>query len=164
MSRDSLALLLTGLVIGLAPEQGRATEPAPTETQVRFFETNIRPVLAEHCYQCHGPSKQKADLRLDKRQAILKGGESGPTVTIGDPKKSLLIQAVRHENDALQMPPSKKLTDRQIADLTQWVRTGLFFPPERAAGTFWAFVPPADPPVPAVKDVAWPASPLDRFV
>src|SRR4051812_6309335 len=103
MRRNCLALVLSGVVIGLATGRGRATDQVSVAEQVRFFETNVRPVLAERCYQCHGPTKQKADLRLDRREGILKGGESGPAVVPGHPEKSLLIRAIRHENGVAKM-------------------------------------------------------------
>src|SRR3954468_3232064 len=67
--------------------------------QAEFFETKVRPVLAEQCFKCHGAEKQKADLRLDSREAILKGADTGPVVVLGDPAKSSLIKSIRHEND-----------------------------------------------------------------
>jgi cytochrome c553 len=153
-----------------------AGEPAPQ--QARFFETTIRPLLAEHCVKCHGPDKQKAGLRLDSQAAILKGSSSGPVVVAGQPEKSLLIRAVRYETappkDSEEkirgMPPDRKLTDREIADLTRWVKMGLPFPTgpgvavKGHARDPWAYKSPIDPPVPSVKNTAWPRSPLDRFI
>ena len=82
----------TILLFSFLAEYGRAGDVSPTPEQVRFFETSIRPLLADHCYKCHGPAKQKANLRLDSRQAILKGGESGSVIVAGQPEKSLLIK------------------------------------------------------------------------
>lgn len=169
MVRSPLAWFLTGPLLLLASKNGFGGERPPTPEQVRFFETSIRPVLAEHCYRCHGPAKQKAGLRLDSREHLLKGSSEGPIVAVGQPEKSRLIQAVRHEDPSLKMPPDKKLTDRQIADLARWIKMGMPYPPERATApkteeTFWAFKAPVDPPLPAVKDAAWPRSPLDHFV
>ena len=70
-----------------------------------FFEMRIRPLLAEHCYSCHGEEKQKGHLRLDSRAAMLKGGESGPAIVPGQPGQSRLMEAVRYQNPDLQMPP-----------------------------------------------------------
>jgi cytochrome c553 len=145
----------------------RAEEPLPE--QVRFFETRVRPILATHCQKCHGAKKQRGDLRLDSREAILRGGDSGPAAVVGEPDKSLLLRAVRHTDADLKMPPDMKLSDRDIADLARWVKLGLPFPaayavksPDGAA--HWAFRPPAEPPVPPVKNTAWPRSDLDRFI
>src|SRR5687767_10597891 len=99
---------------------------APPEG-IEFFEKRIRPVLAEHCYECHSATskKVKGELLLDTRESVLKGGENGPAIVPGDPEKSLLIKAVRYADADLQMPPKdKKLTSSQIADLEAWVKMG----------------------------------------
>ncbi|MGE5195558.1 MAG: PSD1 and planctomycete cytochrome C domain-containing protein [Deltaproteobacteria bacterium] len=149
-------------------------EPAgrvePTAEQVRHYETSVRPLLVEHCQKCHGEKKQFAGLRLDSRAAILSGGDSGPAIVPEKPAESLLIRAVRQVDDDLKMPPKSKLTDRQIADLVRWVEMGAPFPVAAKAAApnrdpnHWAFQPPVDPPVPAVKNAAWPKSPLDNFI
>jgi mono/diheme cytochrome c family protein len=141
----------------------------PAAADDRFFETRIRPLLAEHCYRCHGPERQKSDLRLDSPDAIRRGGATGdPLVVAGEPDKSLLIKAVRHADPALSMPPKKKLADRDIADLERWVKAGAALPAPatggRADGAHWAFVPPVDHPPPAVKDAGWVKTPIDRFI
>jgi hypothetical protein len=163
--------LLAGLWLGPVAAVGPAAEGPPTPEQVRFFESSIRPLLAENCYKCHGPDRHKSDLRLDSAEGIRKGGTSGtPLIVPGQPEQSLLIKAVGYQDESLRMPPRGKLSARQIADLTRWVRIGAPYPPSapgdaRATGRgFWAFQPPADPPVPVVRDTAWPRSPLDRFV
>ncbi len=147
----------------------RAQSPQKT-ADIRFFETRIRPLLANRCYRCHGEKKQRGDLRVDSPASLKKGGASGSAVVIpGQPEKSLLIQAVRHLNDDLRMPPGKKLTKQEIADLAHWVKTGALFPDsgkvaKNQGSQHWAFQPPQDPPVPDVKDKTWPQSPLDHFV
>src|SRR4051812_37240836 len=75
---------------------------------VEFFEKQVRPLLAAHCYECHGAKKQQASLRLDSRESMLHGGENGPAIVLGEPEKSRLIAAVRRDGD-LQMPPKSKL-------------------------------------------------------
>jgi hypothetical protein len=148
----------------------------PTPAQTQFFESKIRPVLADQCYKCHSQQseKVKAGLLLDTREGVLKGGESGPALLPGDPEKSLLIKAIRYTDPDLQMPPKgKKLTDEQIADFVNWVRMGA--PDPRVATlaqknwadssqTHWAWQPLKKPEVPAVKDSAWPQSPVDNFI
>src|SRR5262245_53067923 len=151
-----------------------ATEPEaaaePTAEQLRHFESAVRPLLVEHCHKCHSDVKQFAGLRLDSRAAILKGGDSGPAIVPGKPGESLLIRAVRQVDDDLKMPPKSKLTDRQIADLVRWIEAGIPYPvaAKARAGNrdpnHWAFQPPADPAVPAVKDKVWPKTPLDNFI
>src|SRR5262245_19873349 len=99
------ALLASLCCLGPADSALRADPPGtPTPQQLEFFEARVRPVLAEHCFSCHGPKKQTAGLRLDSRAALLRGGESGPASVPGQPEKSLLINAVRHSR-ALRMPP-----------------------------------------------------------
>src|SRR5258707_2300800 len=86
--------------------------------QIEFFEKKIRPVLAAECYECHGADKQKGGLRLDFREALLKGGETGPAIVPFDPKKSLLVQAITHENPDIKMPKKRpKLDDKVIEDV-----------------------------------------------
>jgi hypothetical protein len=150
-----------------------AEEPAgqsPTTKQIRFFETSVRPLLVEQCFKCHGDKKQWGGLRLDSRESLLRGGESGAAIVPGKPDKSLLISAVRQADDDLRMPKGGKLTQRQIAELVRWVEMGAPFP--EATGTVqrkrdpnhWSFQPPAAAPVPGVKNSAWPQSPLDHFI
>src|SRR5687768_10894492 len=140
----------------------------PAAGDGKFFETRIRPLLAEHCFECHGPEKQKSGLRLDSAEAVRKGGSSGdPAVVPGDPAKSLLVKAVRHVEGVTAMPPKKKLSDRDVADLVRWVADGAVFPTAAAAradATHWAFVPPTPRPLPPVKDADWVKSPIDRFI
>ncbi|MBX6312891.1 MAG: DUF1553 domain-containing protein [Isosphaeraceae bacterium] len=177
---DRVIALLVALCAGLVAWPGPAHSAEPAPEQVRFFETRVRPVLAEHCHKCHGPDKQKSGLRLDSRASALAGGDSGPAVVPGQPEESLLVVAIRHEDDALKMPPSKKLAAEQIADLTRWIAMGAPWPGgEEAApaptrrGEFqisdqdrahWAFQPVRRPPVPAVKDQAWMSNPIDAFI
>src|SRR5689334_393628 len=116
--------LLTWLA--LAAGEPPADSP-PTAEQLRFFESNVRPVLAEHCQKCHGPAKQWNGLRLDSREALLRGGDSGPALVPGKPGESRLVRAVRQIDDELKMPPESKLTERQISDLVRWVEIGAPF-------------------------------------
>ncbi|MSQ94222.1 MAG: DUF1549 domain-containing protein [Gemmataceae bacterium] len=167
--RHSFVLVLAALAIATAPDAVCAQEKAASPEQVRFFETSIRPLLVDRCQKCHGPKKQKAELRLDSRASILKGGESGPAAVPGYPDKSLLIKAVRHVSDKLKIPDGKKLSGREIADLTRWVQMGLPYPETLAAPkadpkNWWAFQSPRRPEVPKVKDSAWPQTALDHFI
>jgi len=155
-------LLAAGEESGSAP---------PTAEQLRFFESSVRPVLAEHCQKCHGLKKQFNGLRLDSGEAILRGGDSGPAIVPGRPDESRLIRAVRHTDEEFQMPPETKLADSQIADLARWVEMGAPFPAtEQTAATrhrdpnHWSFQPPAEQPLPDVKNAAWARSPIDPFI
>ena len=142
---------------------------APTAEQLKFFETNVRPIFAEHCQKCHGEKKQWANLRLDSRSAILTGGDSGAAIKPGKPNESLLIKAVRHEDEDLKMPENK-LADQQIADLVRWVEMGAPFPEAVKANArtrdpnHWSFQPPAEHPLPEVKNAKLVDSPIDQFI
>ncbi len=111
---------------------GAAAWGAPVEDRagVEFFENSIRPLLVENCYSCHGEKKQKGELRLDSKAAVMRGGELGVVIVAGKPDESLLIKAVRYLDPDLQMPPKKKLSDRQINDLVKWVKMGAPYPGE----------------------------------
>src|SRR5690242_1812246 len=97
-ARFRTPLLVAGLLLpGPAARPACAADPRPSPDDVRFFETRIRPVLADRCFKCHGPEKQKSGLRLASAEAIRKGGDSGrPLVVPGKPDESLLLRAVRH--------------------------------------------------------------------
>ncbi len=149
-----------------------------------FFEKKIRPMLAEHCYQCHSQQSGKTEggLRLDTRAGWLKGGETGPAIVPGEPEKSPLIKAVRSSDKDPRMPPKDhRLAEAQIADLVAWVKMGAPDPRtnevQRAAAVAskpsidfaearkaWAFHPPKTPLVPRVKNGTWPRSPIDHFI
>ena len=148
---------------------------AVTPQEVEFFEKSVRPVLADHCYKCHGAEKQKAALRLDSREAVMKGTEDGPVVVVGKPDESSLIKSVRHQGDSKMPEKEDKLPDAQIAALAEWVRIGLPWPEndkpaagnarEEAAKKHWAFQPVRDVPPSAVADAGrWAKSDLDRFI
>jgi cytochrome c553 len=172
----ALTLLTVAILLVFAPARLRADEPSAADME--FFEKKVRPVLVAHCFKCHGDGKTRGGLSLASRDGMLKGGDSGPAIVVGDPAKSLLIQAVRYDGET-QMPPKQKLPDVAIADLTVWVQRGAAWPAGpagadliRANGVpisaadraFWSFRPIADPPLPAVKDKAWPRKSLDHFI
>ncbi|VTR93787.1 secreted protein containing duf1549 : Uncharacterized protein OS=Pedosphaera parvula (strain Ellin514) GN=Cflav_PD5224 PE=4 SV=1: PSCyt1: PSCyt2: PSD1 [Gemmata massiliana] len=157
-----------------SPARGEDKPPLakPSPEHVEFFEKKIRPVLIKHCYSCHSAEakKVKGDLRLDTREAVLKGGSSGPLIVSGDPAKSLLIQAVRHADPSLKMPPDVKLKSEEIADLEAWVKMGAPDPRDGGSGAkkidfekakeFWSFRPVVRPEVP--KSGA--TNPIDNFI
>jgi len=154
----------------------RAAPLAGSEAKgVELFESQIRPLLADKCYQCHSrqSKKVKGGLLLDSQEGLLKGGDSGPLVVTGDLANSLLIKAVRYQDEDLRMPPDgKRLTEAQVADLETWVKMGAPLPQvevkedkiKAAARTHWAFQPVKRPAAPVVKNQAWVQSPVDSFI
>src|SRR5207248_4787583 len=121
---DSFRMLRALAILLLAAGVGRAADP----DAVAFFEARVRPVLVGHCYSCHGAGKQKGGLRLDSRDALRQGGDSGPAVVPGKPEESRLVRAIRHTDKSLKMPPDKKLKAEQVADLERWVAAGAIDP------------------------------------
>ncbi|GAC1470324.1 MAG: hypothetical protein NVSMB9_15310 [Isosphaeraceae bacterium] len=172
--------LALGALLPLLVCLGAAGESPVTDEQLRFFEAKVRPVLVDNCWKCHGPEKQKAGLRLDSRAGVLGGGEQGPAIVPGKPAESLLVKAVEHVDDALKMPPTKKLRPEQVADLTRWVTMGAPWPGDevvapssiRKAGyqitdkdrAHWAFRPVRRPPVPESLGQSWVKNPIDAFL
>ncbi|MDH4408792.1 MAG: DUF1553 domain-containing protein [Verrucomicrobiales bacterium] len=161
------------------PEAGKSVgAPVASDADLAFFEKNIRPVLIKSCYECHSAEADdlKGGLALDAREALMKGGDSGAAVVPGKPEESLLIASLRHDDPDLKMPPDKhggKLDDGVIANFTEWVKRGAPMPEGstvameqkmEARMDHWAFKPVKDPPVPTVKDNAWPRTEVDRFV
>jgi mono/diheme cytochrome c family protein len=166
-----LAVWLAPLVCALAGGNGRT---GISTEQAAFFERRVRPVLAQHCFSCHGPKKQMSDLRLDSRKALLEGGDRGAAVLPGDPEQSLLLRAVRQQGE-LKMPRKGKLSPQAIADLAAWIKMGLPWPEDRVTNVaganagaawkqHWAFQPVGKPSLPAVRDTRWPETPIDRFI
>ena len=166
--------------------QGKESNLRQEETNLRqeteFFEKRIRPVLVEHCYDCHSAEGSiKGGLRLDTREGILTGGDSGAAMVVGDPESSLLLKAIRYENLDLQMPPKNRLPEQTVKFFEQWIRRGAHDPrsmdenAEPAATkttgmtldegrSFWSFQPVADPPIPEVSDPSLVGNPIDAFV
>ncbi len=160
-----LTLLIVLPVLGLAPAD---------ESRETFFELNVRPVLTTECLPCHGGKKTSSGLKVDSREALLKGGDRGPAIAPGAPDKSLLIQAIRQTHDEVKMPPAPKrrLPDEVVSAFAQWVADGAVWPagkarpsgPQTASSPrHWAFArvkvvdPPPDP-------TGWSKVPIDRFV
>ena len=185
------ALAAAGLLCGLAiaPAQTRGTDAKPpskdgqtafSAEQIRFFETQVKPVLQANCYACHGAGASlSGGLQLNNRAALLKGGASGPAVSLSKPAESLIVKAIHYEER--QMPPSGKMSADKIEILTKWVKMGLpvtlgaeaapkaptgIIPPQVNAETmkFWAFQPVKRSKVPVVKSAAWVRNPIDAFI
>jgi hypothetical protein len=144
---------------------------------VQFFENEVRPILAENCFTCHGPEKQKGDLRLDSAAAMLQGASRGPVVKAGDPA-SLLFTVLGYTGD-VKMPPDGKLPDEKIAVLQKWVADGAVWPDYGDAGKtaakpagidleagrkHWAYQPISKPPAPRVANATWAKTGIDDFI
>jgi hypothetical protein len=141
-----------------------------------FFEKQVRPLLAKHCYSCHSTASQPvmAGLKLDTEAGLSEGGSRGKVIVPGEPQRSLLVTAVNYSDDRLRMPPTGKLTDDEIATLTAWVKMGAPWGVKDGAlegdqtisggKPFWAFQSPREPAIPQVKQRGWVKTPLDAFV
>jgi mono/diheme cytochrome c family protein len=157
-----------------------ATPSAPNTASVQnpgsndFFENKVRPILANNCYTCHTDGAA-ANLHVDSRESLMKGGKSGPALVPGDPAKSLMIQAVE-QTGRLKMPQGGRLTAAEVETLKVWVKMGAPWenttarvtpatdtvtPQQRA---FWSFQPIQMPEEPKVKDGGWAKTPIDKFV
>jgi len=169
-------LVVVGL-LALGWSAARAAEEVPAPEPLAFYRNEVRPILEQHCFKCHGPGKSKGGLTLASRAAVLRGGDSGPAVNLNAPAESLLVQAINYQG--FEMPPAGKLSAAQIAVLTRWVELGLPMPAEEAAAptvhkgapqitdetrNHWAFRPLQKPAVPEVRNTAWVANPIDAFL
>ena len=168
------ALILTGMFAATAGAVAADISPEHLE----FFDKKVKPILVDKCYKCHSAEagKSKGGLLLDSREGSAKGGDTGPSVVPGNVAKSLLITAITYKDADLQMPPKgEKLSDQQIADLTEWVKMGAPDPRELPKGTklsgltdkarhHWAYQPVTKPTIPAVKNRAWCVTPVDAFI
>ena len=177
--RSLIFMLLTSVVWSKAC-LAVDSSPGFAAKDLEFFEARVRPLLIEHCYECHSGDAKKvqAGLLMDYRQQLIDGGESGAAIVAGDPDNSLLIQSVRYE--ASEMPPNGKLSDQQIADLEKWVKIGAPWPTvttaepqdldgsnldwENVRQSHWAWRPIARPPVPTVERVEHVSNAIDRFI
>src|SRR5713226_417131 len=157
--------LAVTLLVMASDARGQTPRDADT-----FFELKIRPVLFDTCFKCHGGKKVNHGLRVDSREALLKGGQTGPAIVPGDPEKSLLIQAIRYSHDDIKMPPDKRLPDEVVREFVSWVEQGAVWPksasgvkPAADTEPHWAFEPvkkrgpPPDP-------IGWSENPVDRFI
>ena len=172
---------VSGLVFLLAGAAAwTSAAAAATSDQLAFFETKIRPVLAQHCYQCHSAEalragKLKANLLVDSRAGMEKGGESGAAVVPGKKEESLLLAALKH--DGFEMPPAGKLPDAVIADFETWIDMGAPDPRDEplaaidertidveAGRRHWAYRRLEPVAAPEVKTAGWPRHEIDRFI
>lgn len=167
------AVVLLSLASGVA----RGAEFSPG--QLEFFEKEVRPLLAERCFECHSVNAKRleAGLLLDSRAGHLQGGDSGPAIVPGNADESLLVQAVRYED--YEMPPKGKLPPREVVTLVRWVEMGAPWPQEPAPvaaeardvfelekrkSEFWVWQPVASPGKPVVRNEAWPRNEIDHHI
>lgn len=174
-------IILIGMVCAFATAPLSAKEL--TSQEAEFFEAKVRPILVEHCYECHSVEAEdiEAGLVLDSRWGWETGGDSGAVVVPGKLEESLLIDAVRYtENVVSGMPPRSKLPDNEIRILEQWVMMGAPDPREKKEADHshlvesfnlkkrfeehWSWRAIGDPQPPQVKDTSWPKGVIDRFV
>jgi hypothetical protein len=152
-----------------------ATHSLPAQSfsadDLRLFEAEIQPILAQNCLLCHNENLASSGLALLSRAAVLQGGNRGPAVVPGDAANSLLLKAVQQTGD-LKMPPTGKLTGEQIASIERWIARGLPWPaqletagkPGAKKSELWSLQPIRKQEPPAVKNSAWTRNPIDRFV
>ena len=155
--------------------------PVLADDASEFFERRIRPVLADKCFGCHSAEAKslKANLLLDSREGLLKGGDTGPAITPGDPEKSLLIAAIRYGDPETAMPPQKsgeKLSQGQVQDFEHWIKSGASWPGggsslsskkfdlSQRKKDHWCWTPPASHARPEVQLKSWPRSTPDHFI
>ncbi len=163
--------------------EGKTTEDNKSEfsdQQLEFFENKVRPLLVEHCYQCHGPEATPLEggLSLQSRKAMLIGGDTGPAITPGHPEKSLLVDAINY-GEVYEMPPDTKLADKDIGTLTEWVKQGAPWPKssdvavesksefdlQGRKSAHWCWKPVRrKTDVPTVENRDWPKDPIDNFI
>jgi hypothetical protein len=162
-----------------------AAERSPEEITaegLEFFEKRIRPVLVEQCYVCHSveSAEPQADLFLDSRQGLLRGGTRGPAIDREQPDRSLLLRALLYNEKDLKMPPMGKLSAEEIADFRTWLRMGAPDPRDEPAlapvpahepefnfeeeRRFWSFQPVKSYAAPEVRNRQWPRNDVDRFI
>jgi len=178
LADDEIALIRAWIDQG-ATEGQPLRYDALSEEQLVFFETSVRPLLAEHCLECHGTNKANGNLAFLSREDLIRGGTQGPTIVPGKPEQNLLISAVRHAGK-LRMPKSWprldeasiELFEKWIAMDAPWPATDLADPPKirtkfvvyDSDRQHWAFQPVVRPELPAVSNSAWPSDDLDHFV
>jgi mono/diheme cytochrome c family protein len=149
-------------VCGVAAVVAAASQPVTGQTRVDF-QRDIRPILSDNCFQCHGPDEaaRKANLRLDLREGVVTARRNGTPIVPGKPDGSLLYKRITEENPARRMPPlstHKTLSDGQKATIRRWIEQGADWKQH------WAFVAPVRPRLPDVKNQKWVRTPIDRFI
>ncbi|NOY01085.1 MAG: DUF1553 domain-containing protein [Verrucomicrobia bacterium] len=189
ITKNALVAVAVLFSVGEVGEvRGQNTGKVKAAADELFFETQIRPLLSQNCFKCHGEEKQKGGLRLDSIHRILQGGDLGASLIPGNVKGSLMAKAIRWEageyaEETLEMPPKKKLSKDQIALLTKWIEMGAPWPQSaadiansqkkiedpragiwKAAAEHWAFQAVGHTVIPKDKNTGWGKNIIDRFV
>jgi mono/diheme cytochrome c family protein len=164
LRRRAIPSLLPSILIALPLAGGFAEEPVAAKVAPVDYNRQVRHILADKCLACHGfdAAERKGDLRLDVRESAVGAAESGEHAIVpGMPEKSELISRINSSDDDLRMPPpetKKKLTDEEKGLLKRWIAEGATYQ------THWAFSAPEKPPLPEMKDKAWPRGEIDFFI
>jgi hypothetical protein len=171
-------LLSLSAVALLAVARGILAAPQPPADGAVSFEKDVLPILKANCYKCHANGKAKGGLSLADRAGLLKGGDLGPAISTDRPDESVLLKAINYQGD-LEMPPTGKLSAKDVAVLTRWVKAGAPWPASTVAAAaaepkgmrvtehdrqYWAYQPVKRPDVPAVKNQAWVRNPIDALL
>ena len=170
-----VGVVASALGLGVLSRPCTAQEPAAaageSEGSLKGYLARVKPLLRSRCYSCHGGLKQKAGLRVDTVELMLRGGDSGPVVVKGAAGESLLLERVSASDPAERMPPEHEgdlLTAEQVGLLRDWIAAGAPAPadesPEAGPRDHWAFRPIARPPVPHVQRAGWVNNPIDAFI
>ncbi len=183
LGRLPWCVVMAGLVAGLLTFSQCAAAADDATAGIEYFEKHVRPLLVQHCYECHAGDERQGGLRLDYRDGLILGGDSGPAIEPGKPETSRIVEAVSYTNTDLQMPPKTRLGTEQVEVLRRWVAMGAPDPRSEpvvsnpsstapaASGMsiedgreFWSFKPVTNPTVPTVKQRDWVQTPIDAFI
>ncbi len=178
--RTNTALTTMSVTLVLVVLLSRTTVAAD-DTGLEFFEKRVRPLLITHCYECHSADAKKlgGELRLDDADSIRRGGETGAVIDVTTPDASLLLKAIKYDNDELKMPPKGRLPEAAIADLTEWVRRGAPAPVGKPLAAkvgdsweqvfkqrldWWSLHPVRKPAAPQLAHADWSSHLIDQFI
>ena len=143
------------------------------EEKVEFFNAQVKPILAQNCFQCHGGDTEvQGGLELTSREKILEGGHYGPSVSLENPADSFLLEMIGYGQETAQMPPDSQLDDTSLEILAKWINIGLPYPAQDSGDQlthqtdtdYWAYLPLKRPQVPAVYLLDWVRNPIDAFI
>ena len=147
-------------------------KPVLADRREEHFENHVRPLLVKNCISCHGSSKQESGLDLSTYEGLVRGGDSGPALVIGQPEESLIVQALRHQS--LEMPPNQRMDDALIEPIAAWISDGAYWPVNEvlkpglqlsdADRQWWCLQEIKDPVPPDCKDADWCRNPIDQFI